>query len=105
MKINQISIVQDEVYKDFAGFKQSIGIKYDRNILFKMTKIHRIKDYSWVKINDIWSYNSIIYDRFSRYEFHYLYYFTCYVFKNEPKSRLISLALTANKKTNETTKR
>ena len=45
----------------------------------------------------------IIHDGWSRYEVHYLYYFAYYVFDDQPKSCLISLAPMANKVNIETT--
>ena len=44
-----------------------------------------------------------MYDGWSRYGVHYLSYFTCYIFENHQKSRLISFAPRANKKANKTT--
>ena len=46
---------------------------------------------------------AIMHDEWSRCGVHYLRYFACYIFQNHPKSRLISLAPTANKEANETT--
>ena len=45
----------------------------------------------------------IIHDGWSRCGVHYLYYFAYYVFDDQPKSSLISLAPMANKVNNETT--
>ena len=36
LKNNPNSIVQDPIYRDFAGFKYKTSIRFVRNIIFKM---------------------------------------------------------------------
>ena len=44
---------------------------------------------------------AIMHNGWSRYRFHYLCNFTCYILDNNPKSRLILLASMTNKEANE----
>ena len=99
-KNNPISIVQDPIYREFAGFKHKISIGVVRTIIFKMTELVEEKIVAELKTTTC---GAIMHDRWSRYGVHYLCYFACYILDIHPKSRLISLAPMANKEANEDT--
>ena len=98
LKNNPISILQDPIYRKFAGFKYKTSIGVVRNIIFKMMELIEEKNIAELKPTTC---GTIMHDGWSRYGVHYLCYFACYIFDNHPKPRLISLAPMTNKEANE----
>ena len=88
-KNNPISIVQENIYREFAGFNHKISIGVVSNIIFKMTELVEEKIIAELKTTKC---GAIMHDGWSRCGVHYLCYFACYIFDNHPKFRLISLA-------------
>ena len=79
-------------------YSHSIGV--EKNIIFKMTELVEEKIIAELKTTTC---GAKMHDGWSRCGVHYLCYFTCYIFNNHPKSRLISLAPMVNKEANENT--
>ena len=97
LKCNPISIVQDTIYRNFTGFKYKTRIGVLNNIIFKMTEL--VEKIIIVELKTT-TCGAIMHDGWSRYGVHYLCYFTYYIFDNNHKSRIISLAPMANKEAN-----
>ena len=95
LKNNPILIVQDENYRDFAGFKYKICITHVKNIIVKMTEL--VEDKIITELNTI-TCGAIMHDRWSRCGVHYLCCFSCYIFDNQPKYRLILFASMSKRK-------
>ena len=60
LKNNPISIIQDTIYSDFAGFKYNTSIGVVRNFIFKMTKC--VEEHNIVELKTT-KYGAIIHDK------------------------------------------
>ena len=77
LKNNPISIIQDTIYSDFAGFKYNTSIGVVRNIIFKMTEL--VEERIMAELKNT-TYGAIMHDGWFRCGVHYLYYFAYYIF-------------------------